>query len=104
MHCEKPAAYTEQRNQVSETPESHVCVSLRIKHGSPFFTRMTTTTKKRLTGKDHSKAERWDVWLVSFSPLLLPFSLGVGVGETGSDPVQSPGQQPIDLWLFLSKH
>ena len=26
------------------------------------------------------------------------------MGKTGSDPVQSPGQQPIDLWLFLSKH
>lgn len=28
----------------------------------------------------------------------------MGVGKTGSDPVQSPGQQPTDLWLFLSKH
>lgn len=26
----------------------------------------------------------------------------MGVGKTG--PVQSPGQQPTDLWLFLSKH
>ena len=66
IHCEKPAAYTEQRNQVSETPERHACVSLSIKHGSPYLTRITTTTKKRLTGKDHSKAVGWDVWLVSF--------------------------------------